>query len=85
MTEKLLIIFQVMPDDTQFTGDNQTTTWAELKNHYSARIQAIEEKLISKGIRKVEIGSHGWFYGRGLTRGRFLTLSTMFLARLLKK
>ena len=81
------IVFEKMPDDTVFHSTKGSITWKELKQKYKKAFSnpRIQEKLKKQGIRKIEIGSIAWFYHRKKTRGRFINLSTMFMARLLKR
>ena len=82
---KIDIIFESMPEDTTFNGDNTQITWTELRGRLIEKILKLTPVLHEQGIRKIEVGSIGWFYRRNRTRGRFLTLNSMFTARLLKR
>ena len=37
------------------------------------------------GFKRVQIGSHGDYYFNGITKGRLVSLDTMFVARFLKR
>ncbi len=83
---KIDIVFQNIPENTVFnSGDADEITWEDLKKEMEAKINKIGSKLYEAGIRKVEIGSIAWFYERKKTKGRFLSLNSMFVARLLKR
>ena len=84
MSDKIDIIFESMPEDTVFTG-NKSLTWTELRGELIERILKLTPILHEQGIRKIEVGSIGWFYRRNRTQGRFLELNSMFTARLLKR
>lgn len=79
---KIDIIFEDFPDNTVFNGN---ITWEQLRSKLAERILSWTPWLVEQGIRKVEVGSIGWFYMRKRTRGRFVNLNTMFFARLLKR
>ena len=84
--DELKIVFESMDEDTAFNeGRDTEMTWKELRLDLAERIINITPALYEKGIRKVEVGSIGWFYLRKKTRGQVLTLNTMFVARLLKR
>ena len=84
--DELKIVFESRDEDTVFNeGRDTEMTWKELRLDLAERIINITPALYEKGIRKVEVGSIGWFYLRKKTRGRVLTLNTMFVARLLKR
>ena len=85
MSDKIDIIFESMPESTTFNGDNTQMTWTELRGQLIERLLKLTPILHEQGIKKVEVGSIMWFYRRNKTRGRFLTLNTMFTARLLKR
>ena len=87
------IIFEDIPDNEIYhyfdekSKTEKTIRWKELKKQFkqlfeSEKMQKILEK---KGIKKVEIGTIAWFHFRRKTRGRFIPLTTMFMARLLKR
>ena len=84
-TGKIDIVFESMPESTVFHGDDGVETWKQVRGKLAAKIMKLTPELYEMGIRKVEVGSINWFYERKKTRGRFLNLNTMFLARLLKR
>jgi len=81
----ILIIFEPIDPDTEFSTGDSTITWKELQAELSNRIKRWTDTLIKLGIRRVEVGSIQWFWQRGKTKGRFVDLNTMFMARLLKR
>jgi len=80
--KELKIIFEDFPENTVF---NCNITWEQLRAKMEERIRNFTPQLTARGIRKVEVGSIGWFYIRNRTRGRFVPLNSMFFARLLKR
>ena len=82
---KIDIVFESMPENTVFHGDDGAETWKQVRGKLAAKIMKLTPELYEMGIRRVEVGSINWFYERKKTRGRFLNLNTMFLARLLKR
>ena len=84
--KELKIIFEDFPENTVFnSGGADEITWKDLRKEMEEEINKIRPKLGEAGIRKVEVGSIGWFYIRNRTRGRFVPLNSMFFARLLKR
>ncbi len=43
------------------------------------------DKLIERGIHKVELDTMGGYHFRGISQARFLPLTTMHMLRLLKR
>jgi len=84
-TAKIDIVFESMPENTVFHGDDGVETWKQVRGKLAAKVMKLTPELYEAGIRKVEVGSINWFYERKKTRGRFLNLNSMFLARLLKR
>jgi len=83
---KIDIVFQSIPENTVFnSGGADEITWKDLRKEMEEEINKMRPKLGEAGIRKVEVGSISWFYERKKTKGRFLNLNSMFLARLLKR
>ena len=83
---KIDIVFQSIPENTVFnSGGADEITWKDLRKEMEEEINKMGPKLYEAGIRKVEVGSINWFFERKKTRGRFLNLNSMFLARLLKR
>jgi len=82
---KIDIVFESMPENTVFYGDDGVETWKQVRGKLAAKVMKLTPELYEAGIRKVEVGSINWFYERKKTRGRFLNLNSMFLARLLKR
>ena len=83
---KIDIIFESMEEGTVFNEFNGTKkTWKELRGDLAERLIKLTPILYEQGIRKIEVGSIGWFSYRKKTRGRFIDLNSMFMARLLKR
>jgi len=81
---RLEFVFEDLPED--FSFNNGEITWGELKIRLRERFSdAVLAKLEAQGIKRIEIGSIQWFHQRGKTRGRWVDLTTMHLARLLKR
>lgn len=80
-------VFEDMDDNTTFYSTNDSMiTWKALKEQHKKRFtEDILSKLAKIGIKRIEIGSHAWYSFRKKTKGRFITLDTMFVARLLKR
>jgi len=84
--DKIDIIFENIRDDTVIYDENDKgKTWKEIREELKEKIRKLTTELHKAGIKKIEIGSINWFYQRGKTKGRFLPLDTMFVARLLKR
>lgn len=71
-------------EDTVYNSNENSKTWKEIRYTYIEALRPSINKFREKGFKSIEIGSLWWFSHRHKTKGRFLTLSTMFLARLLK-
>lgn len=54
----------------------------EIMDNYG---KLVAPQAAKQGYSRVQIGSHGDFYHLGITKGIFVPLSTMYVARLLKK
>lgn len=84
------IEFEPMPDDTIFTyvtedGQEIRLKWRDVKLQLLEKLRAYAPLLAKEKIRRVEIGSVAYFYNENKRRGRFISLNTMFVARLLKR
>jgi hypothetical protein len=64
-------------------GANNLTE--EEKKEFSEIFRKREDLLFEAGYKTIEIDSLGGFYLRGIKKGCFFPLTTMHLARLLKK
>ncbi|MBE0516821.1 MAG: hypothetical protein IBX41_05450 [Methanophagales archaeon] len=83
--DKIDVVFEDISDDFVFNGpEGKTITWKELKGILAEQIIKTTPVLVEKGIKRVEVGTIQWFSDRRKTRGHFIPLNTMFLARLLK-
>jgi len=77
------VIFEDLSDSETFGNPNDGyITWGELKRHFLEKLMPI---IRENTYRRIEVGSIGWFYLRNKTKGRFLPLGTMHMARFLKK
>jgi len=86
MIEGIRFEFEDIANDTTFQGNESTTTWFWLKEAMKSQFtKEILSKLKKLGIKRIEIGSIAWFSFRRKTKGRFISLNTMFMARLLKR
>lgn len=85
----LVLELEDFSEDFEFhaagNGGEEVVTWGELKRQIIEMFERHAERLLSKGYKRVEVGSVQWFWSRGVRKGRFVPLNTMFLARLLKR
>lgn len=83
----ILFEFEDIVEDEVFYDSEIPITWKELREKMKRKL--LEQKILTKlkklGIQRIEVGSIAWFSGRRKTKGLFIALNTMFLARLLKK
>lgn len=87
MIEGIRFVFEDIDNDTTYQGMRESITWKQLKLRLLIPFttkQALS-KLTKAGIKRIEIGSIAWFHYRNKRKGQFVTLNTMFLARLLKR
>lgn len=79
------ITFENNPDELIFQTDEGQKTWAQVKEEMKRTIERITPVIEKAGYKKAEVGSYQYFWGNGKRAGKFIELSTMFLARLTKR
>lgn len=79
------IIFEDLPEDTIFHTSEGEKSWAEIREKMRQTLERISPAIEAKGYKKAEVGSYQYFWGNGKRTGKFISLSTMFLARLTKR
>jgi len=57
----------------------------EHRQHAKDNILKRSDSLKSKGFKRVELDSYGGYHRRGITKGRFVQLTTMHMLRLMKR
>jgi len=84
--DKIDLVFEDLSDDLVFhSSEGKIITWKELRALIAENLIKALPVFVKAGIKRVEVGTIQWFYDRKKTRGYFISLNTMFMARLLKR
>jgi len=84
-TDGLKIEIEDLSGQVYYNGDGKRVSGEELEKELVEQVLNLKELLREKGYKRVQIATIQYFYMHRLTRGRFIPLNTMFLARLLKR
>ena len=79
------IIFEENPENLIFGTNEGQKTWAQVKEEMRRTLERITPAIEQAGYKKAEVGSFQHFFSNRKRTGKFITLSTMFLARLTKR
>jgi len=79
------IIFENNPENTTFGTPEGQKTWGQVREEMKRTLERITPAIERAGYKKAEVGSYQHFFSNGKRTGKFITLSTMFLARLTKR
>ena len=79
------IIFEENPENLIFGTGEGPKTWGQVRKEMKQTLERITPAIEQAGYKKAEVGSYQHFFSNGKRTGKFITLSTMFLARLTKR